>query len=311
MPNIFTAKGVGAIVAGSILTLVGKDDPPIYIVMRPSEVPFIDIGKGTTMKDPSGKTVIKDPLLELNIPKLQFDFIMMLHDRWIRLFTFQVDVVLPLGLEVLPGNKLGLILGDLSKSMQNPQVINSNILKEEPKTMANRLRDLLQGLMPLVTQSMGNQEFDLPELEGFQIIVRGITGQMPRADKPNYFQFLTLFADLAIAPPSKPQLPEYTIGLRLIELDMPPDFRSRLRQYQALRQYPIAVIEIEDSRPDREYSVRLNGGIWEPYSVARRRYIQNPLFVFAGPHTLEVRSRSISQPQMLEYASGYLKFRVE
>jgi hypothetical protein len=311
LPNIFTAKGIGGLISPSIVKLVGNGDAPIYIALRPTEPPQIAIGKGVIGQDAKGQAIIQEPLFDVSIPKLQFDFMMMLHDRWIKLFTYQIDVSLALALEVKPGNKLGLVLSDLSTAMTNPSVLNSNILQEDPQRMANGLHNLLQAILPMATGALGNQEFDLPKVQGFELAIRGIGGEMPRVDRPDRYHFFGLFADLSLAPPVKPQLPEAEISLRLLRIDIPPDFAHRVRQRELLRQYPMVALAIDDVRPDREYSFRINNGMWGPYADQRHPMIESPQFLIEGTHRIETRSRSKLAPHLADTGFGTLSVRID
>ncbi len=308
--SVFSAQGIGALFT-SLTTLVGSENPPLYIGLRPSVPPVIDIGKGTTTKDAKGKTVIKDPLLELTIPALNFDFMMKYHDRWIRLFTYQSDIVLPLVLTVKPGNKLGLVMGELGSAMKNPKVKNSYILGEKPADIATTLFSTLKAVLPLAAGSLGNQEFAVPALQGFKLSITGITGVIPRKDKPNRFKFLALFADLGIAPPSKPLLPEVQIGMRLVRLNVPSRFYQDLRNHRPLHKYPSAIVELQDPRSDREYSFRFNGGIWSPYTSGSRHVLESAQMMFQGKHLIEVRSRSALVHAAEDFGFGELVVRVD
>lgn len=307
--SVFSAQGIGTLFT-SLATLVGSSNPPLYIALRPSEPPVIDIGKGVISKDAKGKTVIKEPLIDFSIPKLNFDFMMKFHGRWVRLFTFQSDVALPLALAVKPGNKLGLVMGELSAALKNPKVSNSYMLAEKPEVISSTLFNTLKAVIPLAAGSLGNQEFDLPDLQGFKLTIADMTGVLPRKDKPNRYQFLGIFADLALAPPSKPLMPEAPIGMRFVRLNVPKDFQTKLKT-TVVKTFPSVVFELSDPRADREYSFRLNGGIWSPYRRGNFHTIESAQFIFEGNHKVEVRSRSAIAHHQEDFGQGHLIFRVD
>lgn len=308
--SVFSAQGIGVLFP-SLTTLVGSSNPPLYIALRPSEPPVIDIGSGTLETDSKGNTVIKDPLLDFKIPKLNFDFMMKLHDRWVRLFSFQSDVVLPLALTVKPGNKLGLVMGELGTALQNPKVFHSYMLSETPESIAATLGSTLKAILPLAAGSLGNQEFAVPDLQGFVLSIQGIHGLIPRTDKPNRFQFLGLFADLGLAPPAKPLMPEAPIGLRLEQRNVPAGFADRLKNHQPISTYPSVVITVDDPRSDREYGFRLNGGMWGPYHAGIRHTLESAQFMFQGKHEIEVRSRSAVRAEEDDYGTGRLSISMD
>lgn len=307
LASVFSAQGIGVLFS-SLATLVGSANPPLYIALRPSEPPVIDIGSGALETDAKGNTIIKDPLLDFKIPQLNFDFMLKLHDRWIRLFSFQSDVVLPLALTVKPGNKLGLVMGELSAALQNPKVAHSYILSETPDTIASTLASTLKAVIPLAAGSLGNQEFAVPDLQGFVLSIQGIHGLIPRTDKPNRFQFLGLFADLALAPPAKPLMPEAPIGLRLEQRNIPAGFAAALKNHHPIGTFPSVLIAVDDPRPDREYGFRINGGIWGPYRSGHQHTLESAQFMFQGNHLIEVRSRSALHHAEDDYGTGRLSF---
>jgi hypothetical protein len=309
--GVFSVKNLGGLISPSLPKLVGSGDAPLVIGLRPSQPIDLSIGKGTIGKDAKGNDTVKDPLIDLKIPKLNFDFLVFLHDRWTRLFTYQVDVALPLALAVKPGNKLGLVLGDLNTAMSNPTVINSHMVKEDNTKLANGLFNLLKAVLPLATGSLGNQEFDLPDLQGLKLSVKGITGQKPRSDRPGRFEFLTLYADLGVAPTGKPLLPESKIGMTFVELRYPVNMRKQLSNRDKLSQWPSVVVSLDDFRPDREYSFKLNSSMWTPYKQGKQIVLENPQLLLQGTHTLYVRSRSITHPSSEDNGSGILSFKVD
>ncbi|TNE49056.1 MAG: hypothetical protein EP343_14410 [Deltaproteobacteria bacterium] len=307
--SVFSAQGIGTLFT-SLGQIVGQSNPPLYIALRPTEPPVLDIGKGTVGKDAKGNTTITDPLIDFSIPKLNFDFMMKFHGRWVRLFTFQSDVNLPLALTVKPGNKLGLVLGELSAALKNPKVLHSYMLSEKPEIIASTLANTLKAVIPLAAGSLGNQEFDLPDLQGFKLTISDMTGLIPRKDKPNRFQFLGLFADLGLAPPSKPLMPEAPIGVRLIRTNFPEGFFTKIKTAM-VKKFPSIVVELSDPRPNREYSFRLNGGIWGPYRAGQYHTLETAQLIFEGNHKLEVRSRSAIAHHEEDFGQGRLTFKVD
>ncbi len=310
--TFFRAQGIGAAVSPSLLQLVGKDNPPLYIVLQPNEPMDLSIGKGEIAKDKDGNAVVKEPLLEMRIPKLDFTFYMVLYDRWVRLLTFRTDIVLPLALETRPNNKLGLLLGDLKQAFQSPQVLNSNLIKEKNEDVATNFASTLQALIPVLIGQIGSTEFDIPELQGFNLSIRGLSGIVPRTDRPDRFQFLGLFADLALAPPAMPQLPApRTLALRSALPRIPSSLWSDIRTAKPIRAYPSVVIDILDGDPAWAYAVRVNQGPWQAFVASQRLRVESPQFLMQGEHVLTVRARRVDQPQGAEVAIGSLPITMD
>ncbi|MCK6512140.1 hypothetical protein L6R29_19580 [Myxococcota bacterium] len=310
--TFFRAQGIGAAVSPSLLQLVGKDNPPLYIVLQPNEPIDLSIGKGEITKDKDGNAVVKEPLLEMRIPKIDFTFYMVLYDRWVRLLTFRTDIVLPMALETRPNNKIGLLLGDLKQAFQNPQVLNSNLIKEKNEDVATNFASTLQALIPVLIGQIGSTEFDIPELQGFKLSIRGMTGIVPRTDRPDRFQFLGLFADLALAPPAIPQMPAVRgLALRPAMPLIPPSLWSDLQSARPIRAYPSVSIDILDGDPAWAYAVRVNQGPWQAFVASQRLRVESPQFLMQGEHTVMVRARRVDQPQGTEVAIGSVPIRVD
>jgi|GEM_PF-1817849 len=305
------AQTIGGLVSPSLLQLVGTDNPAMHIALRPGAPMAFEIGKGVITKDAKGNPVVKEPLLLVKIPKLGFDFMMFYHDRWMRLFTYRVDVVLPMAIEARPGNKLGLIMGELSKALVNPKVENSNVLSEDPKDMAKGLQNLLNTVMPLLVGAIGSPEFELPELQGFQLLLRGLTGQVPRKDRADRFQFLGLFADLKLAPPGKPQMPEQELFLKLLNVKIPPTLEDTLLARKLVKEFPKVTVAISNPDPALEYAVRINNGHWHPFSPNIVRDIESAQFLMQGKHTIHIRARNKKYPQAFEWSKGKIQVNID
>jgi hypothetical protein len=311
--TFFRAQGLGGAISPSLLQLVGKENPPLYIVMRPSEIPDISIGKGDFITNPQGQKQLNEPLLEVAIRKLDLDFYLFLYDRWVRLLTYRTDIVLPLGLEPRPNNMLGLILGDLGKAFQNPTVLNSYLIKEKPEDVATGFSSLLQALLPVLVGQIGQTEFAIPEVEGFALKVNAITGMLPRADRPNRFQFLSLFADLALAPPAMPQMPALPalISARHLRTEIPESVRASLQQIQQVEHFPAVWLEIDGATEGWEYAARIGNGLWHPFTASSRLRLESPIFLRQGDHVISLRARRAEQPQGAEVAVGSVIVRMD
>ncbi|HAA57970.1 MAG TPA: hypothetical protein DCE42_24610 [Myxococcales bacterium] len=307
--GVLNAQGLGALISPSLLKLT--KDSPMYIALRPSQPPEFKIGKGTFKTNAKGEKVIDQPLLELAVPRLGFDFFLMLHDRWIRLFTYRVDLSLPIGLEVRPGNKVGLVMGDLGSSMTNPTVENSHILKEDPTKMASGLETLLKSALPALAGSLGGQEFDLPDVSGFRISLQSITGQVARTDNPKLYKFLALYADLSVAPKGTPQLPSLSVDMTASKIHYPTNFRTQIKDRQHVTEFPSTQVTIHNYDPKREYSFKINKGMWGYFRAGRTHRIESPQFVLQGRHVISVRSRLKDYPAASAHTDGWTALYVD
>jgi hypothetical protein len=56
--------------------------------------------------------------------------------------------------------------------------------------------------------------------------------------------------------------------------------------------YPEIIIEAEADGGRAEYSYRVNGGFWRPFSPNPRLVVHDPALLLVGKHTIEVRART-------------------
>lgn len=113
------------------------------ITTKPSKPPTLKIGGGTNIKT--------DPLLTISLEQLAVDFYVFRLDRFVRLFTYTVDVKVPLNLQTgkdpktNPKGGILPVIGDLV--LTNESVANSEQLFEDPAQLAAGISSLLSGLI--------------------------------------------------------------------------------------------------------------------------------------------------------------------
>ncbi|MDR0967001.1 MAG: hypothetical protein LBM75_10995 [Myxococcales bacterium] len=177
------------------LSLLGQD-LPMSLALRPAKAPRIVLGKGVV----GGNGAIEEPLLTLVIEDLSIDVHAFLDERYVRLFTLNVDVVAPVAAE-LGTNASGQttikpILGQLSSMLvfNTAAETNSELLTEDIATLGAQLGTLLS----LGDSFVGGllTAYPLPDVAGLRISVDGLTGVGTGVDG----DYAYLGAFLSVAP---------------------------------------------------------------------------------------------------------------
>lgn len=284
----FLSTSLFATFLPSLAMLTHNKDVPMLISLRPKEAPHVIVGKGTT-KEVNGQQVPDDPLLTVVMDDLQLDFYALLEDRFARLFSLRTDLRLPLSLEFTQDNKVKIVLADLKTLLTNTSAQNSEMLAEDPKVVADLIDAVIGLLQPLLADLLA--PIELPEFSGFQIDIRRALGVIPYPSQPGH-EHLALFADLKLGG-SMPYSVFSETSATLVEKFVPE--RGEL----LVGARPKAVIDVSASGlkardfAGSEYSWRVNGGLWSPWTTQTRLEVAAPVLVFQGRHFVEVRSREI------------------
>jgi MYXO-CTERM domain-containing protein len=265
-----------ALIMPSLSELVSETSP-VVVGLRPQSPPTIDLGRNTFI-DMGGEPVPDEPLLDINFTQMEIDFFASVEGHYVRLFTLVSDVHLPVGLQVAAG-ELVPVLGSVDDAFTNLSVKNSEALAETPEELATRFPAILQIALPQLGAGLGG--FALPELGGLVLNVTDITAV-------DGVQFMAIFADLAIAMPRVETTAE-VIEIREPGAAVQDDPASWER---ALRPSATLVLGGGDGL---EWQLRVDGGLWSPWSATPVRTISQESFWVQGTHEVEVRARTAGQ----------------
>ncbi|MCA9644975.1 MAG: hypothetical protein KC492_30005, partial [Myxococcales bacterium] len=141
--------GIGSDTLGSLLTsdtlglLVPslkdiarqKKTAPLAIVLRPQTPPSAVVGNGTSLET--------DPTLRLAMNELIIDFYLWSNDRYVRAFSAQFDLDVPVNLDVDENSALAPVLQDIG--VANPTMFNAPLVREDKQAAAETLAKLLAG----------------------------------------------------------------------------------------------------------------------------------------------------------------------
>lgn len=304
----FISSGTFSFFLPSLSALTEGRNVPMILRLRPSSPPTVTLGTGEVAAD---GTVV-DPLLIVEMAGLNIDFYAFMEQRFARIFTLDTDVALPLALTPADGGGIQILLGDLGEAFTRVDPLNAELLAEEDVAeLANVLPSLIGGLAPTLASAL-DAPIDIPEFGGYRLELAqdSFTSIEDRT-------MLAIFANLAPAETDGGTggvqfMP--TARARVASVDGPSarelaELRADRRRGQVVRVEDIQTtltLEVEtlgDPGADREYSYRINSGLWHVYQQGPLIEVADPTLLIEGHHAIEVRSRVAGLPNSLSLPS--------
>lgn len=281
---------------------------PARVTLYPRAEPQITIGSGRI--DESGSMpVLAEPLIDILLDDMELSFFAVIEERWVRLMTVTLDINVGLGALVTPSNAVQLVIGDLTMSLSDVRVTNSELLAEDPMELAMALPSLIQLALPQVAGAF--PAIALPggaELGGFELEVLGIRGV---ESAPGVYPNLGIYADLSFDPSLVPSLlasAETSAEVAAVHVPAPDRFSVRTPGGPEL---PVVELLVESPAPEpsgsggpvrAEAQLRLDGGLWTPFFPVDGRVlrVQRPELLVQGRHVIEVRARWAGEYRTLD-----------
>ncbi len=252
---------------------------PISIAVRPQLPPTFAVG-----------TAADDALLTITLPQAQMDFYVWSQERYIRFMTYQTDLVIGMNLSVAGGQIVPEIV---AVTPTNSSVLNSEILTERPEALAMTIETVITSFAGMLTSSIS--PIDLPPIDvngdgrpDIQINVPegGVRGVSDAGER-----FLGIFANLAMAPRSPLTFPIDTT-LEVSDLVVNPETMGQDTFGQNGRNSVWLHFGAEGPEGvDYEYSYRIDGALWSPWTRERRIQIDDALLLMQAHHYIEARAR--------------------
>ena len=285
--------GTLSVLMPSLGNIIENRKAPVALTIRPEQPLIFTIGKGGAA----------DPLLKIGATDLRIDFYGFLEERFVRLFTMAIDLQIGLDLAVTM-DKDGkpaiapMISGIDSKSVQ-VRVTNTDLLAEDPKKLAKTLLSLID--IAVGQLGGGIKPIALPSLMGFTL-----DGLQIRRVQTTEDDFLGILGTLKQDPKAMPfPLPEDMVGVarpgasidttvQLIAVETPPAEVIRNAVYEGRTgdgDTPGVTLRLGGSGRDMEWSYRVDGGWWHPWSADARPTLFDAAFLLQGHHALDVRAR--------------------
>lgn len=323
------------------LAEVTREGQALAISLSPQVPPEALIGENRlSPPDSSGQRTLEDPLITLDWPELWIDFHAFMEDRWSRLFSLKLHLLLPVGISFDPSGAIVPLIGDLNSALTDVEVVNSELLLDDTSRITMLLPTLLR---PLLSVALANP-IALPDLLGMRLVPNdGSIRGMSQGEE----DFITLFADLAAQPmdqmmgemmgegkeksaerveraEARAQLAARLSRAEARWLDQVGGFTraSVLEVFNpAVEDYlgpkrgdkPSVTLSLdvdrsevsrlgltEDEQARFEYSWRVDEGPWRPYTPTSTLTISDPELLVPGLHNIDVRARLIGDPLSLD-----------
>lgn len=265
-----------------------NESQSLALVVRPGAPPTAVFGNGTNLET--------DPLIRLGVKNLSIDFYVWSLDRFIRFMTYSFDLDIPLNLTVTPD---GLVPVIEKINFSNATVTNSSLLEEEPQKIADSLTDLIGGQIgsllgdALPAVNLNEQLADLGLTLNILESVEGQGSPGLRKLSKGSDNYLGIFASLGLAAAPAPPPVETNGSIVGKEVDpaglalatATPDNRAKV-------QIALSSPEDDGSRAV-EYQIRVDGGLWKPWTKKRHIEVSDGLFRVQGKHRIEARARIV------------------
>jgi len=286
-------SGTLGLLAQSLRDLgIQRETQPIAIVLKPTKPPHVTFGQGTNLTT--------DPLIRLELEQAGFDFYMFSSDRYIRFMTATFDIDAPMNLTVTPE---GLVPVLDTLEITNGVVDNASLLKEDPAMVAASLQGLLS------SQIGGLIGSGLPALDlngataslGVELVIpESVEGQgspgLRTLDKDGE-RYLAIFAELQVADAMAAQnAMETSSSIESVEIEEAGLSRTANAYTMTPDNAPEVVIlasVVADRGKPIEHQVRVDGGMWKPWTTNRYIHVTDNSLRVEGRHEIEVRSRAV------------------
>jgi len=277
--------GYLSILSPSLKILTFQQGPAAAaIATRPGLPPKAKIGGGTS--------VDADPLLTITLEKLAIDFYVWSLDRFVRVFTYTADVMVPINLQTgkdakNPNGGLLPVLGKLR--LANASIANDALLLDDPVALSGGLTGLLGGI---VDQFLGGgiSPIDLQSALasfglGLEIPAGGIRKLTSGTD-----DFIGVFANITNAAATARE--EADTRARIVERVVDPGAMGLATAERS--RFPRLRVEVEGlaSRPT-EHTWWIDQGTHAAWTQEREIVVDRDAMLLQGRHVLHVASRVV------------------
>jgi MYXO-CTERM domain-containing protein len=298
------STGTFAAFLPSLAQLVDNENRPLSLVLRPQIAPTVTLGEGTLAPNPMGPPTIVDPLITLELKQVEIDFYTIMEDRWVRAFTLDTDIEVPLALNVNAANEIEVLLGDLAEALTRVEAVNGELLAaEEVDNIASILPGLIGGLLPSLLGDGGLiPPIAIPDLAGFQILFGDNAFTSVESNT-----MLAIFANLDYVGSTggalMGSLQPIILGTDVVwERANPAELVSQARFDHApvdIRELtPTVILDMQTDTfnvdsPGVEYAYRFDRGMWSLWHRGDDLVINDARLALQGRHNIEVRVREI------------------
>lgn len=278
------STGLLGVLSGNLPKLTYPlSNAPVALSLRPQAPPVFEVGAGTA----------SDPLITVTLPRLDIDIYAWVSERYVRILTYRSDLKIALNLTV-DDNKLQPVL--LSVESLNSSVSNTELLGGNTSGIPAAMQSILGLVSGMLTSAIPS--IALPDLLGFQLTIpaNGIKGISESGE-----EFIGIFANLGLTGGSSLVTEPVETNARLVNLEIDPQ-TLKLDTFKQGRK-PLVRVFAETPNADGrriEYSYRVDGTMWSPWSSSPTIDVQSEAFYFQARHEIEVRSRVAGSPRSMD-----------
>ena len=285
----------------SLNDLTDDDNRQAELKIVPQTAPRITLGANSVVETADGYEV-QDGLFTIDWRDLDLHIYGWVQDRWTRVATVRLDLLLPVAVVPDGMGSVSVALGDVEKALTNLRGLNGELLKEDPDELAEVIPSFVGLALPALADSL-NLAFELPEFFGLRIVLE--QGDITSVDGG---QFIALFANLEASgntPNSFKILPKPSIDSAAVIYPEHASLDGRFKR-------PVVRLDLSASlmgapRPliageEVEFAWRVDGGFWSLYSKLGSVDVRDPLLALPGEHTIEVRARVARDSQLVNHA---------
>jgi hypothetical protein len=280
-----------------------QSDAAAAIATRPQAPPIVKIGGGTDVN--------ADPLLLITLPKFAIDFYIWSYDRFVRAFTFQADVTIPVNLQTgkdpatNPNGGILPALGDMK--VDNGSVTNSDLILDDPALVSAAL----SGLLGSVSKQLVGGGFSPIDLSsslkslGLDMSVDKITKLTKGTD-----DFVGIFATLSKATAATA---EADTTATLLSKKVPVDhMQLATLSRDALPELDLAVDSpLDDGTRAVEYTWWIDRGTHAAWKTGKSLVIKDDQLLLQGKHVLHVAARVVGQPESEDATPAEVPFTID
>ena len=289
--------GLVSLIIPSLKTLTFEEaDAAAAINTRPQMPPTVKIGGGTSAAD---------PLLTITMPKFALDFYVWHLDRFVRVFTYQADLTVPVNLQT---SKDGITpqLGDIG--VANGSVTNADLLMDDPVALGTSLTGLIGSLGK---QLIGNGFSPINPASALSSLGLGLEiTQITKLTKGTD-DFVGMFATLS-----------QTGMAATMEMDTKAVFVSKKVPVDHMQlttldpaNLPELVIELSapnaDAQHPAEYAWWIDKGTRSAWSADAHLVVRDNQLLLQGHHVLHVAARTVGQASSEDATPAEIPFTID
>ena len=249
--------------------------------------------------------MVNDPLMTIDWKDFDIHMYAFAQDRWTRLTTIRMDLMLPIAVESDGMGNITPIIGDLGAAFMNQRVIDGELIAEDPQMVLDLIPTLIGVALPQLTGSLASA-ITLPEFFGFELEIpqQNITSVDNNTS-------IAIFANLKIA--GMPVIQRAETAIVSHEVDLSGRTPGGLIK-------PVVNLEVMpfggglspvDLPTDVEYSVRVDKGVWSVFGKGAEIAVDDPMLMLPGRHKVEVRARYAGEPASADPSPAAIEVSID